>query len=309
MHWSDEAEEILAGDHVVILAYATPAKGVVLLPVTNFAVRDRAAGTLTAVSTSVGVWRKLERIRRDPHVALAYHTRAHADTNRPEYVLVQGEATLSEPIEDYPTTILEHWERIEPDWSTRNAMWKRWQRVYGLRIAIEIDVERVVTWPDLECRGEPDVQGAPWPEPPAPQRAPGKGTGPRIDQGRAAQRATRLPHLLLGWIGADGFPVVVPVEVVGTDERGILLRPPPGAVPPGGRRAGLTAHTFNRGMIGQHQRKHTGWLEATADDAVVVYAPHTDNSYRFPPNKTLFRLIGGAATRRGLRGARRAGFA
>src|SRR3954471_12510700 len=101
-HWSDDAEAILASDHVVALAYATPAKGVVLLPVTNFAVRDRAAGTLTAVNTSVGVWRKRERIRRDPHVALAYHTRRHADTDRPEYVLAQGWATLSEPVEDYP---------------------------------------------------------------------------------------------------------------------------------------------------------------------------------------------------------------
>ena len=43
VHWSDELEEILDGDHALMLAYPT-AKGVVLLPVSNFAVLDREAG-------------------------------------------------------------------------------------------------------------------------------------------------------------------------------------------------------------------------------------------------------------------------
>ena len=89
----------------MILAYVTPASGVVLTPVTNFGVRDREAGTVT-VNTSVGAWKKLDRIRRNPHVALAFHTRAHARHDRPEYVLVQGRASLSEPIPDYPASVL-----------------------------------------------------------------------------------------------------------------------------------------------------------------------------------------------------------
>ena len=32
VHWSDDVEEILDGDHALMLAYATPANGVVLLP-------------------------------------------------------------------------------------------------------------------------------------------------------------------------------------------------------------------------------------------------------------------------------------
>jgi hypothetical protein len=99
-------------DHVVMLVYATPANGTVLLPLTNFALRDRAAGTLTALNSSVAMWKKLERIRRNPRVALAYHTRAHAGTDRPEYVLVQGSASVGAPVDDYPSTILENWERI-----------------------------------------------------------------------------------------------------------------------------------------------------------------------------------------------------
>jgi hypothetical protein len=307
-HWPDRVDEILDGDQVVMLAYVTPAKGVVLLPVTNFAVRDREAGRLTAVNSSVGVWKKLERIRRDPHVALAFHTREHGRSDRPEYVLVQGTALLSPPIPDYPATILEHWERVEP-WRDLHPLWKWWRRVYALRVAIEIAVERLVVWPDLACGGEPEVYGAPLPStPPAPQHPPKGGTRPRINHARAAAKAKRLPDVLLGWVGADGFPMAVPVEVAGAGEGGMLLEPPDGIVPVGGRRAGLTAHWFSRDATGQNQRKHTGWLEAEPAAGLVVYAPHTQANYRLPASRTVFQLISGGATRLGLRGARRAGF-
>ena len=95
--WPDSVDEVLAGDQTIMLATVTPAEGVVLLPVTNFAVRDREAGTVTAANSSVGVSKKLERIRRNPRVALAYHTRARGWTVRPQYVLVQGTASLSAP--------------------------------------------------------------------------------------------------------------------------------------------------------------------------------------------------------------------
>jgi hypothetical protein len=306
VHWSDEVDAILDGDHALMLAYATPAKGVVLLPVSNFAVLDREAGTVASVNTSVGAWKKLERIRRNPQVALAFHTREHGATGRPEYVLVQGTASIGASVEDYPSTILDVWERFEP-WADQHPLWKRWRRVYALRIAIEVAVERVLVWPDLGCRGALEVQGTPLPpDPPAPQAQPKKGTAPRIGQGRAADKAASLPHTLLGWVGADGFPLAVPVEVAGSDERGILLDAATGLVPPGGRRAGLTAHWFSRSVIGQNQRKHTGWLEAGEE---LVYAPHTQSNYRLPGSKPLFKLVSGGFTRLGLRGARRAGFA
>jgi hypothetical protein len=306
VHWSDEVQEILDGDHALMLAYATPANGVVLLPVSNFAVLDREAGMVASVNTSVGAWTKLERIRRNPRVALAFHTREHAATNRPEYVLVQGTATLAAPVEDYPSTILDVWERFEL-WADQHPLWKRWRRVYALRIAIEVSVERILVWPDLGCSGPVEVHGSALPpDPPAPQAEPKKGTAPRINHSRAAKQAAGLPHALLGWVGADGFPTAVPVEVAGSDDRGILLDAPEGLVPPGGRRAGLTAHWFSRGVIGQNQRKHTGWLEAGER---LVYAPHTQSNYRFPALKPLFKFVSGAFTRLGVRGARRAGLA
>ena len=60
-------------------------------------------------------------------------------------------------------------------------------------------------------------------------------------------------------------------------------------------------------MIGQEQRVHTGWLEAAATEPRIVYAPHTDASYRFPESEAVYRLVSGLATRWRLRQAERAG--
>lgn len=310
MRWPDSADAIFAGDQAIALAYLTPAHGVVLAPVTNFAVRDRRAGTLT-VNSSVGAWRKLERIRRDPHVALAYHTREHGLSARPEYVLVQGTATLSAPDPHYPAKLGQEWERSAGPLAT-GPLWDRWLRVYHTRVAITVAVQRVIVWPDLGCRGTAEVYGAPLPaEPARPQRPPGGGTAPRVSPRRAAATAARLPHVLLGWAGTDGLPVVVPVQIgraqngAGGNARGITLDVPPGLVPDGGRRAGLTAHSFTRYVIGQHQRLHTGWLEAGAGGRDVRYAPHTLRGHHLPPSRLVYNLAVGFGTRRWLRAGQR----
>ena len=293
MRWPDHADEIIGADQVVVLAHTTPARGVVLTPLTNFGVRDRDAGTLAALNSSVGVWRKLEAIRARPAVAVAYHTRKHGFSDRPEYVLVQGHATVLPPDPDLPRTMGERWERFGGDrdfgpvlgWLVRD-----WLR----RSVIEIAVRRVVVWPDLACRGAPEAFGAPLPDDPPSQRPPRNGTGPRVDHRRAARRARRLRHVLCGWVGADGLPMVVPVQAGETSARGIALS---GPVPAGARRAGLCAHDFARYTYGQEQRRHTGWLEDG------VYAPHTATGYRLPESRIVFHVAGGALTRWGIRSA------
>ena len=288
-----------------MLAYVTPASGVVLAPVSNFGLQDRTAG-IVSVNSSVGAWKKLDRIRRNPQVALAFHTRAHATHDRAEYVLVQGRASLQEPVADYPSTVLENWERLEP-WRDLGRLWKRWLRIYALRVEIQVAVERVIVWPDLACQGIPDVYGAPLPtQPPPPQDPPVKGTGPRINHARAATQGARLPHVLLGWVCADGFPLVIPVQISGADEHGIALEVPHRIVPPGGRRAGLTAHWFSRGVVGQRQRIHTGWMEIPNGGGPVTYSPHTSAAYRMPPSRLVYRTTVGLFTRLRYRQARRA---
>src|SRR5213076_1346968 len=142
---------------------------------------------------------------------------------------------------------------------------------------------------------------------PAPQPPPGRGTSPRINVARAARAAARLPDVLLGWVAADGFPMIVPVRISETETRGIVLDAPDGLVPEGGRRAGLTAHWFSRYVLGQEQYVHTGWLEAGRDGR-IVHAPHTKAGYRLPKSRLLYKISVGAATRFRLRAARRAGF-
>jgi hypothetical protein len=302
--WSQRVAEVLDGDHAVALAYATPAGGVVLAPVTNFGIHNPAEGIVTA-NSSVGAWKKLERIGRNPHVAIAFHTRAYATHDRPEYVLVQGRASLEPPLADYPRSVLEHWERIEP-WRHLGPLWRRWLRIYAFRVEIRIAVERVVVWPDLACQGALEVEGTPLPAvPPLPQDEPAKGTAPRIDHKRVARRARRLPDALLGWIGADGFPFVVPVAVGETDAIGILLESPQAMAPPGGRRAGLTAHWFSQGVVGQKQMIFTGWMESEPSDGTVTYSPHTLAAYRMPSSRFVYRIVTGLFTRLRYREAQR----
>src|SRR5918999_905536 len=96
--WSLAADEVIGNDQIVALAHQTPARGVVITPLTNFGgLRDRDAGTVSRINSSVGMWRKLERIREQPRIALAYHARDHGCTDRPEYVLVQGQGRVGEP--------------------------------------------------------------------------------------------------------------------------------------------------------------------------------------------------------------------
>jgi hypothetical protein len=107
-------------------------------------------------------------------------------------------------------------------------------------------------------------------------------------------------------MGADDFPFVVPVSLAGAEPRGIVLDAADGLIPAGNRRAGLTAHSFGRHVVGQHQRKHTGWLQSDPTRSRIVYSPHTNASYRMPPSKFVYRLVTGGATRLGVPAARRA---
>jgi hypothetical protein len=306
VRWPDAVDDILGGDQVVALASVTPASGVVVAPVTNFALRDSRSGTVT-VNSSVGAWKKVQRIRQNPHVALAFHTRTHGFSDRPEYVLIQGRAMVSAPIPDYPSSISGNWERFGDPPAT-NPLWRWWLRVYYLRVRIDVEVERVTAWPDLVCRDIAQTYGEAMPSRPGPsQRPPSHGTGPRVDHVRLARVTSHLPHVLLGWVGADQFPVVTPVDIAGTSDSGILLRAAHRLLPEGRRRAGLAAHAFTRHVLGQHQRLATGWLEFEPTQDLAVYAPHTSFGYRMPPSKLLYRSAVGLATRTGLRRAHRAG--
>jgi hypothetical protein len=303
--WTDDVDEILASDLAAGFAYLTPARGVVITPMAPLALRDRQAGTVT-LTTSQALWRKLDRIRRNSGVAVAYHAREHGLTNRPGFVLVQGRAS-------FPTTPDRAWlESITPEWErflgprSTGLAGRMLEVYYWQRVPITIQVERIVAYPDDAAGSEPQVLGNP-PDPAAAQKPPGGGTAPRVDAGRVAAHAQRLPHTLLGWCGSDEMPEVVPVGAVGGEDAGVKLSVPPGSVPAGGRRAGLTSHQFQPRMIGQEQRVHTGWLESDGSNQ-VQYAPHTNAGYRLPASKLAFTLATGTIAFR-MKRAREAGVA
>jgi len=234
--WSDEVDEILGGELAAGLAYLTPAKGVMISPMAPLGLRDRDAGTIT-LSSSLALWKKLERIRRNPGVAVAYHARDHALSQRSGFVLVQGRAS-------FDTTPDRAWlESITPQWNTflgerSTGLIGRTQHVYYWeRIAIEIEVERVTYYRNTMATGEPEVFGAPSAPPPAPQKPPAKGPGPRVDLGKVASSIATKKHTLLGWCGSDEMPEVVPVSGAEETSQGLRLLVLAGRVPPGGRRA------------------------------------------------------------------------
>ena len=310
MEWPHGLDPILEGDLTIALAYVTPARGVVVAPVTNFVVHEHDAGVISSVNSSVGVWKKLDRIRRNPQVALVYHTRLHGRSDRPEYVLVQGRATLSDPDPRYFDSIRENFERIAGPEGEGGRLTRWWLRDWHHRVAVQVAVERFAVWPELTCTGEPRVIGSPLPaEDPPPQKPPARGTGPRIGRRRAVKRVAPHPHLLLGWVGADGFPMVVSARYAGDGDDGLRIAVPRGSVPPGGRRAGLTAHSFRPFNVGMSEKIHTGWLVADPDAAEVLYAPHTTAGFTIPSSRRAFQFAAGAGTRRGMREARRRGFA
>jgi hypothetical protein len=302
--WSNATDLVIGGDLTAALAYVTPAGGAVVTAVAPLGLRDRDAGTVT-FTTSLGFGRKLERIKHDPSVALAYHAREHGHASGTHYVLVQGRAeVMTEPDRAFLDALQPRVERfLGPP--KKGPFWDRWLAAYySDRVPVRVNVERVAEWPDLRCAGPSQTWGAPWPDPPAPQAEPKKGTGARVDTVRAARRLNELDHLLLAFRGADGLPVIYPIEIPSADGGGLTLAASAGLLPEGGRRAGVLSHSYEPKLIGLASRQHTGWLQV--DAASAIYAPHTEGGFRAPSNKTLLLLANGYMARRGLKRARRA---
>jgi hypothetical protein len=308
VYWSDEVDEVIRGDLTAAAAYLTSAGGAVVTAVAPVGIDRRNAGQV-GFTTSLGFPRKLERILAEPHVALAYHAREHGFSASPAFVLAQGQAAVDiRPSRERLEALVPQGERYLGN-VMRGPVWDRLLREYYFeRVFVDITVERMVAWPDLGAAGQMKVTGAPWPGPAAPQPPPENGTGPRVDVDRVAGRIAMLPHRMLAWRGADGFPMVVPVGLAGHDAAGLRLVAPAGLLPPGGRRAGMLTHAYRPQLVGLSTRIFTGWLEVT-NDGTAVYAPHTSKGFVAPPRKKLLLVSNGLFAKYGMWQARRQGTA
>jgi hypothetical protein len=307
VRWSDDADDVIRGDLTAAAAYITPAKGAVITAVAPCGIGQRDAGVL-GFTTSLGFGKKLERIVSDRHVSLAFHAREHGFSANPAFLLAQGTATVDlRPSRARLEALAPQAERYLGK-VVRGPVWDRLLReYYGERVFVDIAVQRAAIWPDLTASGTMEVTGAAWPGPADPQPPPANGTGPRVDVAKAASRIATLPYRLLAYRGADGFPVIVPVQIAGHDRAGLRLVVAAGLLPPGGRRAGLLAHAYRPQLVGLSTRIFTGWLEAGEDGA--VYAPHTSKGFVAPPSKNLLLTLNGLLAKFGLWQARRHGTA
>ena len=129
--------------------------------------------------------------------------REHGFTGRPGFVLVQGRASFS------PTPDRVWLESIEPNWDrflvprSSGALGRVLDVCYWQRVAVDIEVLRVVAYPDDAARRDLDVFGAERPPPRASCEAPSGGTEPRVS---VRTRPLALRHKsnrarLLSWRG------------------------------------------------------------------------------------------------------------
>ncbi|WP_068021556.1 hypothetical protein [Nocardia mexicana] len=302
----EEIDAILDGDFTVAVAQVTPLRGVVLAPVNSF---GWDAGNRTFRFTSdLAAYKKLRRMERNPKVAIVFHTRDHGVAYGEGYIVVQGDASFSwHPDHD---ELADFYQRpgtaLGPD-DLGGPVWDRWLAPFWWdRVVVRVRAHRIIAFADRSCSRRTSVLGAVEPlGRPAPQAPPRKGAGPRVDVDRVVRELDSLPPRLLGWVGADGYPMVTPVQAVKSAADGLTLTTPAGLVPSGGRRAGLTGHAFTAGTLGQRQVTLTGWLES--DGASVHYAPHTRLSYTVPASRLVWRTVVGTVTRVGLERARHEG--
>ena len=155
-------------------------------------------------------------------------------------MLVQGDAApATEPDREYlEETLRPQAARFMGPPKEGKLFWDRWLREYYQdRIPVEVAVDRMSVWADERCADLRETHGAAAAGEPPAQAEPKNGTGPRVDAERAAKRLRALDHVLLSYVGADGYPEVVPVEVADAGPDGIRLSsaaPAPARRAPGG---------------------------------------------------------------------------
>jgi hypothetical protein len=308
VRWSDEVDAVMAGDLTAAAACTTRSGGAVVMEVAPCGLRVRDQG-LVGFTTSLGLPRRLEHMVADPKVALAFHARDHGFATSTQYVLAQGDASIDlTPSRPRLEAFAPQTERyLGP--VKRGPIWDRLLHEYCLdRVFVDIAVTRVVAWPGLRGDGAPETFGPVPAQAPPAQDPPARGTAPRVPVGRLAAQMRRLPHVVLAYRGADGYPVVVPVQYQGHGADGIHLTASPGLLPPGGRRAGFLAHAYRARLIGLSTRFGTGWLDVD-DGGRAVYAPHTVHGFDAPPIHDLMLVTNGLMAKRGMRRARVTGLA
>lgn len=298
--WPTEGTDIIGGDLLACFATTTPMGGTTLVPVSPFGMYDEVEATVT-LSSPVSMCGKLARLLANPRCALAFFSRDHGLGSTPGFVLVQGDAELHrQATPEFIDAMHAAWPRFLPP--IPESGWRRraGRGYYDWLVPVRIHVQRLTFWPSADAVGDATVVGAAAPPTDsAPQRPPAKGTTSRVPASRWRKQFERSPHRLVGCVGSDGYPVILPVTAVATAEGLDLVHLD---LPAGGRRAGYFGFWFDRQLAGQGGLMTTGWLDGDDEGGHRTYAIHTRTAFNLPRSmmspKTLVPLAVGFVHRK-----------
>ncbi len=265
--WPPELLALFERAVTVEYASRTRSGDPVTVPVTPYLGED---GRTLDVSTGLTYPVKAERARRDPRVALLFSDALGTGLERAPVVLVQGLATVRDAdlqagTDRYVRLSMAKAPEVyagQPGWLLRTLSW------YFARIWIQVTPTRMLWWPE----GRLDAQPREWKAPLGTQAAPsdpapsGPGAAgvltPPADWRPAAAEAAGLPTRDLTVVGADGFPVVLPVRELAPVPEGFRLQVAPGAEPVPAGPACLTFHAHSVPFTAQQNRSFAGALRA-----------------------------------------------
>lgn len=269
--WPDAVLPVF--DRAITVEYSslTKAGAPIMTPLTPYVGEDRRT---IDVSTGVTYPAKAERARRNPRVCLLFSDPVGSGLAAPPVVLVQGLATVRDRdiqanTDRYVRLSL---QKMPEAYKGQPRFLLRSLKAYFARMWIEVTPTRIWWWPSKSLDQEPGTwaapqstvappsdpappgrQPAPWKEPPADWRSM---VGPTIE---------RLEQRDLAWLGADGFPLSVPVldvQQVGSSLRLSLGRHLPGT--PEGP-AAVTFHAHPESFTGQENHTFVGSVRTDGD--------------------------------------------
>ena len=259
-----EVWQVLDRSITVEYTSLTRAGAPVMVPVTPYVADDR---TTLDVATGLTYPAKAERARRNPKVSLLYSDPVGSGLVQPPVVLVQGlasvrDADLQANTDRYVRLTMAKVPAAyqgQPKFLLRTLDW------YFARIWVQVTPLRVWWWDSKAMTSEPG-QWAAAPEttaqpsdPAPPGKQPAAWLEPPVDWRRTASDAIpRLDQRSLAWVGADGFPLSVPITGLEQTSAGFRLqlgRHLPGT--PGGP-ACVTVHAHPEEFTGQENHTFLG---------------------------------------------------
>jgi hypothetical protein len=189
----------------------------------------------------------------------------------------------------------------QPRFLLRTAAW------YFAAIWVQVTPMRIWRWDSQSMTNKPDQWlapteiAAPPSDPAPPGKPPGGWLEPSSDWRTTARDVIpRLDQRSLGWVGADGFPVSVPVTSLEQTKSGFRLHvghDPPGT--PAGP-ACLTVHTHPEEFIGQENRSFIGEVQGGSNDEYDFIVQRVLGHWSVTGNKVV-RSVGFLRKRRQLK--------